>query len=117
MDGKRRAIDNIFIERLWRTIKYENVFLKGYQSMSEAQEGLREYLAFYNDERLRASLGYLMPNQVYSANHEIAHITVGTCPLKKSAECSNKKIHHTGLADRVHFTYPSAASKNHSAII
>jgi putative transposase len=85
MDGKGRAIDNIFIERLWRTIKYENVFLRGYQSMVEARDGLREYLAFYNDERLHASLGYRTPNQVYSTSIEVAHITVGTYPLKKAA--------------------------------
>lgn len=85
MDGKGRAIDNIFIERLWRTVKYENVFLRGYQSMVEARDGLREYFAFYNDERLHASLGYRTPNHAHSSNIEVAHITVGTYPLKKAA--------------------------------
>jgi len=85
MDGKGRAIDNIFIERLWRSVKYGKVFLKRYQSMTEAHEGLREYLAFYNDERLHASLGYLTPNQVYSTKLDIPHITVGTYPLNKAA--------------------------------
>ncbi|RYZ91374.1 MAG: hypothetical protein EOP04_00730 [Proteobacteria bacterium] len=85
MDGKGRAIDNIFTERLWRTMKYENVFLRGYQSMVEASDGLKEYLAFENDERLRGSLGYQTPNQVYSTSIEVAHISVGTYPLKKAA--------------------------------
>ncbi len=85
MDGKGRAIDNIFTERPWRTIKYENVFFRGYQSILEASGGLKEYLAFYNGELLRASLGYQTPNQVYSTSIEVAHITVGTYPLKKAA--------------------------------
>lgn len=85
MDGKGRAIDNIFTERLWRTIKYENVFLRGYQSMMEARIGLQEYLDFYNRERIHASLGYRTPDTAYFTNEEIAHITVGTYPLKKAA--------------------------------
>lgn len=85
MDGKGRAIDNIFTERLWRTIKYENVFLRGYQSMAEARLGLQEYLAFYNTERIHASLGYRSPDSAYFTNIEITHITVGTYPLKKAA--------------------------------
>lgn len=85
MDGKGREIDNIFIERLWRTVKHENVFLRGYESMVDARDGLREYLAFYDDERLHASLGYQTPNQVYSTSIEVAHITVGTYLLKKAA--------------------------------
>jgi putative transposase len=85
MDGKGRAIDNIFIERLWRTIKYENVFPCGYQSMIEARAGLKKYLDFYNSERIHASLGYRTPDSAYFTNIEIPHITVGTYPLKKAA--------------------------------
>lgn len=85
MDGKGRAIDNIFTERLWRTIKYENVFLRGYESMFEARTGLMEYIDFYNDERIHASLAYRTPSAVHSDSGDVPCITVGTYPLKKAA--------------------------------
>lgn len=65
MDGKNRAIDNIFTERLWRSVKYEEVYLKGYDSPRVARQGLSDYLKFYNEERLHQSLGYLTPAEVY----------------------------------------------------
>ena len=65
MDGRGRAFDNIFVERLWRSVKYEEVYLKGYQTMSEAQAGLKRYFRFYNDERFHQALGYRTPHQVY----------------------------------------------------
>jgi putative transposase len=66
MDGKGRAIDNIFTERLWRTIKYEEVFLNDYVSPREARRSLEQYLTFYNHERPHQSLGYRTPAYVYS---------------------------------------------------
>ena len=66
MDGRGRALDNIFVERLWRTVKYENVYLQGYQTIPEAQIGLREYFDFYNMERGHQSLGYKTPWGMYS---------------------------------------------------
>ncbi len=66
MDGRGRCLDNIFVERLWRSVKYENVYLKGYQSIPEAREGLREYFDFYNMERSHQSLGYKTPWEMYS---------------------------------------------------
>lgn len=65
MDGKGRAIDNIFIERLWRSLKYENVYLKNYDSQREAREGIKEYIEFYNKERKHQALGYKCPYEVY----------------------------------------------------
>jgi len=65
MDGKGRALDNIFTERLWRTVKYEDVYLKDYSSPREARLGLDQYLTFYNQERPHQSLGYQTPAQVY----------------------------------------------------
>ena len=65
MDGRGRAFDNIFVERLWRSVKYEDVYLKGYQSMGELTLGLTEYFAFYNSERPHQSLGYETPDRVY----------------------------------------------------
>lgn len=65
MDGKGRALDNIFTERLWRTVKYEEVYLHDYASPREARQGLGRYLEFYNEERLHQSLGYRTPATVY----------------------------------------------------
>lgn len=65
MDGRGRALDNIFTERLWRTIKYENVFLADYVSQEEARLGLSDYLNFYNHKRPHQSLSYQTPAQIY----------------------------------------------------
>jgi putative transposase len=67
MDGKGRALDNIFTERLWRTIKYEEVYLHSYESPREARRGLGRYLVFYNQERPHQALGYRTPAEVYHA--------------------------------------------------
>lgn len=65
MDGKGRAIDNIFIERLWRSVKYENVYLQSYQDVKSLYEGLKAYFKFYNTERFHESLDYQTPEQCY----------------------------------------------------
>lgn len=65
-DGRGRALDNIFVERLWRSVKYEEVYLKDYQTVPEAVSNLREYFAFYNQERLHQALDYKTPKQVYT---------------------------------------------------
>ena len=65
MDGRGRALDNIFVERLWRSVKHEDVYLKGYATMSELLVGLTEYFVLYNTERPHQSLGYDTPDQVY----------------------------------------------------
>jgi len=65
MDGRGRALDNIFVERLWRSVKHEDVYLKGYVNMPSLQLGLTEYFDFYNTERPHQSLGDLTPIQVY----------------------------------------------------
>lgn len=64
-DGRGRALDNVFVERLWRSVKYEEVFLKDYQSVSEAVKNLRAYFTFYNQARLHQTLDYQTPAQVY----------------------------------------------------
>ena len=65
MDGKGRALDNIFTERLWRTVKYEEVYVHEYASPREARSGLTRYLEFYNHERPHQSLDYRTPGEVY----------------------------------------------------
>jgi putative transposase len=65
MDGRGRCMDNIFIERLWRSLKYEEVYLKDYESVAEARAGIDRYLRFYNYERLHQSLDYRTPATIY----------------------------------------------------
>jgi putative transposase len=65
MDGRGRALDNVFVERLWRSVKYEEVYLKDYSTPREAIQGLEAYFAFYNGQRLHQSLNYQTPAAVY----------------------------------------------------
>lgn len=65
MDGRGRALDNIFTERLWRSVKYEEVYLHQYETVAEATRGIGNYLAFYNTERLHQSLQYQTPAEIY----------------------------------------------------
>ena len=67
MDGKGRWIDNVFIERLWRSVKYEEVYLRGYANGSEARQSLGKYFSFYNSKRLHENLHYATPDEVYFA--------------------------------------------------
>src|SRR5436853_4040286 len=68
MDGKGRALDNIFTERLWRTVKYEEVYIHDYQTPKQARTGLTTYFDFYNNRRPHQALGYLTPAEVFFAN-------------------------------------------------
>jgi putative transposase len=68
MDGRGRAFDNIFVERLWRSVKYEEVYLHEYESVRGAAEGLRRYFEFYNMERPHQALNYRTPYEIYNAN-------------------------------------------------
>jgi putative transposase len=65
MDGRGRALDNVFIERLWRTVKYEDIYLKDYGGADDLYEGLSGYMEFYDRERPHQSLGYRTPHEVY----------------------------------------------------
>jgi putative transposase len=65
MDGRGRALDNVFVERLWRSVKYEEVYLRDYADGWEAEERLGEYFQFYSHERLHQALGYRTPAEVY----------------------------------------------------
>jgi putative transposase len=76
-DGRGRALDNVFVERLWRTVKYEEIYLKAYADGAEGRESLERYFPFYNGERPHQSLGYRTPWEVYST---------GTTTLQRSLE-------------------------------
>ena len=72
MDGKGRWVDNKFIERLWRSVKYEEVYLKEYGSVAELRHGLGKYFKFYNEERPHQSFASLTPEAVYSGYYKAA---------------------------------------------
>lgn len=84
MDGKGRYLDNIFVERLWRSLKYEEVYLKGYANGIEAAKGIRQYFQFFNEERLHQSLRYQTPKAVWAAGSLRPH-------LESLAKCCHSK--------------------------
>jgi len=67
MDGKGRCLDNVFVERLWRSVKYEELYLRCYETVAELERGLTGYFRFYNEGRFHQSLGYQTPAQVYGS--------------------------------------------------
>ena len=67
MDGRGRALDNVFIERLWRALKYEDIYLNDYATVPELEAGLERYFYFYNHERLHQGVGYRTPASVHFA--------------------------------------------------
>lgn len=75
MDGKGRALDNVFVEQLWRTVKHEHVYLHEYATVKELSRGLEEFFHFYNHERLHQSLGYLPPREVHQKMIANRHLT------------------------------------------
>jgi len=85
MDGRGRVFDNIFVERLWRSVKYEEVYLKQYQTVYEARHSLANYFIFYNMERLHESLGYRTPYEIYVKERgNINPVQVSTVHLKQT---------------------------------
>jgi putative transposase len=90
MDGKGRASDNIFTERLWRSLKYEEVYLHDYQSPKEARSGISRYLEFYNHQRLHQSLDYQTPAEVHFGSGQQISENFDTKPhaiLMEGREC------------------------------
>jgi putative transposase len=77
MDGQGRCLDNVFVERLWRSVKYENVYLRGYETVRQVQAGLGEYFLFYNDDRLHQSLDYQTPAKVYRGKRRVGGRSAG----------------------------------------
>ncbi len=72
MDGKGRCLDNVFVERLWRTVKYEEIYIKGYEAVLPLQTGLGRYFPFYNNERMHQALDYRTPAEVYHSGKTAA---------------------------------------------
>lgn len=88
MDGRGRALDNIFTERLWRTLKYEEVYLHDYQTPRETRQNLSRYLRFYNEKRPHQSLGYKTPASVYFGSGQITTNEGEESNLKNSLSVS-----------------------------
>jgi putative transposase len=72
MDGKGRCLDNVWVERLWRTVKYEDIYLRGYETVPVLTEGMGRFFPFYNEERPHQSLGYRTPAEVYQGGRQRA---------------------------------------------
>lgn len=70
MDGRGRCLDNVFVERLWRSVKYEDIYLRRYEGVPELQRGLGGYFPFYNEERPHQSLEYRTPASLYRQGRE-----------------------------------------------
>ena len=77
MDGRGRFSDNIFVERLWRSLKYEEVYLRAYESVAEARQRIAAYFKFYNNDRLHQALGYRAPRQVFEEAMQFAKLQRG----------------------------------------
>ena len=73
MDGRGRALDNVFVERLWRSVKYENIYLYDYATVPQLEVGLHNYFTFYNHERPHQSLGYEVPVNVHLGGEHSLH--------------------------------------------
>lgn len=97
MDGRGRALDNIFVERLWRSVKYEDVYLKGYTNPIELMIGLAEYFVFYNDERPHQSLDNRTPAEVYATATGGGARIVDKFSKNEAASCSCVKDGQTSL--------------------
>ena len=95
MDGKGRFLDNIFIERLWRSLKYEEVYIKAYAPVAEARSGISAWFMFYNDERKHQALGYRTPGEIYTAARACGYVhnasALHTYPQQKQQQQQAEK--------------------------
>ncbi len=85
MDGRGRFLDNIFIERLWRSLKYEDIFIKAYETVPAARTGIDGWLTFYNDERPHQALGYLTPRAVFEGARACGYMDNAVVALRSTS--------------------------------
>jgi len=100
MDGKGRFLDNIFIERLWRSLKYEEVFTHAYASVAEARLGIGAWLSFYNDERKHQTLGYRTPKEIFAAGRPVDMWTTQASALPTSPQPQQQQQERDSIYDR-----------------
>ena len=111
MDGKGRALDNIFIERLWRTVKYENVYLHAYTDGLDLYRGLKKYFEFYNYQRVHQGIDYKIPSQLFGLAAWVINIFTRYEQRKKEAKkerCWSEKLFEL---------FPVSASINNNNIL
>ena len=110
IDGKGRFLDNIFIERLWRSLKYEEVFIKAYLSVAEARAGIGAWLRFYNDVRLHQALGYQTPREIFEADPSRGYVENASAlptyppapqPQKEDSIDQGKVVGNAALSERL----------------
>jgi putative transposase len=109
MDGKGRCMDNIFVERLWRSLKYEEVYLHAYASVAEAKAGIGAWLDFYNEERQHQSLGYRTPRQIYQEGLWICGRS--TLPTGRASPTSRASSESGEMLAFAHIPTGTAANK------
>jgi putative transposase len=100
MDGRGRAFDNIFVERLWRNVKYEDVYLNGYATMGELMVGLSKYFVLYNTERPHQSLDYKTPDSVYTSGSGGGALIIDKFKERTKTE-DQKTVCTTALVDQL----------------
>ncbi len=91
MDGRGRAFDNIFVERLWRTLKYEEIYLNNYATIPDVERGIEKYFEYYNYERLHQGLGYITPWEMYYGIAEDMRVIHSIHSTNKERKSSKKK--------------------------
>jgi putative transposase len=85
MDGKGRALDNVMVERFWRSIKYEDIYIKDYSNMEELKLGIRKYIYMYNNSRPHSTFEYHTPQEVYLGKYKVKVVPKKEKPFKKMA--------------------------------
>jgi putative transposase len=104
MDGRGRYLDNIFIERLWRSLKYEEVFIHAYITVADARRGIGRWVLFYNDERLHQALGYKTPREFFEAAPACGHVdnarALTTCPQAPLQQAERDSIDQNKVVNR-----------------
>ncbi|MFZ3063436.1 MAG: integrase core domain-containing protein [Actinomycetota bacterium] len=103
MDGKGRVTEAIMVERLWRTVKYEDIYIKDYESVEDLIAGLRKYFGYYNHSRSHYSLGGKTPAEVYWGTPSLKEGSVITIAYCTSVFCSTLNPRKNCLDNGVHF--------------
>ena len=111
-DGRGRCMDNVFIERLWRSLKHVDIYLKGYADGREAKAGIASWIAFYNDRRLHQALGYRTPMAVWRERMQAAKAV----DMLDNADALTTCPQQQGPAPRVHFTCACRQRGDHTLV-
>ena len=103
MDGRGRVFDNIFVERLWRSVKYEDIYLQSYSDAKELKHGLKRYFDFYNKERPHQALSDRTPQEVYESDQEYSTLILQKYPVRFNYEVSYIATLLVAILSKQHF--------------